>query len=50
MVSHGPIKFPPGQRFAYSNGGYVLLGIVIEQLTGHYHDFIQSRILARAVI
>ncbi len=29
-----PMKFSPGTRFSYSNGGYILLGIVIEELIG----------------
>jgi len=27
--------FPPGEGWRYSSGGYVLLGMVIEQVTGH---------------
>ena len=29
-----PMKFKPGERFSYSNSGFILLGIVIEHLTG----------------
>ncbi len=29
-----PALFPPGQQFDYSNTNYVLLGVIIEQLTG----------------
>jgi CubicO group peptidase (beta-lactamase class C family) len=29
-----PLKFPPGTRHHYSNSGYVVLGAVIEQVTG----------------
>lgn len=28
-----PAKFSPGERMSYSNGGYVLLGVIIEKLT-----------------
>lgn len=41
----GPQKFSPGARFSYSNGGYVLLGLVIEELTGSFHDHLDRRIL-----
>ena len=40
-----PMKFPPGQRFSYSNGGYILLGVVIEELTGlKYREFVEQAI------
>lgn len=39
------MKFAPGERFGYSNGGYILLGVVIEALTGmRYQDFIEQQI------
>jgi len=41
----GPQKFPPGARFSYSNGGYVLLGLLIEELTGSFHDHLERRVL-----
>lgn len=41
----GPQKFPPGTRFNYCNGGYVMLGLVIEELTGSFHDHLQRRVL-----
>src|SRR5262245_1987645 len=41
----GPMKFAPGERFSYSNGGYILLGVVIEALSGErYQDFVEQRI------
>ena len=39
-------KFPPGERYSYSNGGFVLLGMLIEKLTGSlYRDFIREHVL-----
>ena len=39
------MKFAPGERFAYSNSGYILLGVVIEELTGQkYQDFVEQAI------
>jgi CubicO group peptidase (beta-lactamase class C family) len=43
------IKFRPGERFSYSNGGYVFLGLLIEKLTGMlYRDFIREHVLQAA--
>jgi len=33
-AAHGTPSFPPGQGFAYSDTGYVIAGILLEQLTG----------------
>lgn len=39
------MKFAPGERFAYSNGGYILLGVVIEELTGRrYQEYVEQAI------
>ncbi len=41
-----PLDFSPGDRYAYSNFGYCLLGRVIESVSGKsYEDFVQSSIL-----
>lgn len=40
-----PMKFPPGERFSYSNGGYILLGVVIEEVTGSpYQHYVEQAI------
>jgi CubicO group peptidase (beta-lactamase class C family) len=41
-----PMKFAPGTRFSYCNGGYILLGFVIEAISGtRYQDFVTQEIL-----
>ncbi len=43
------LDFIPGQRFAYSNVGYCILGRVIERVTGTpYEAYVRTRILAPA--
>lgn len=45
----GQAKFRPGERYSYSNGGYVFLGMLIERLTGMlYRDFIREHVLQPA--
>tara|TARA_R110002095_G_scaffold184553_3_gene161740 strand:+ start:3725 stop:4951 length:1227 start_codon:yes stop_codon:yes gene_type:complete len=40
-----PLDFNPGERYAYSNFGYCLLGRVIEAVTGlPYHEYVQQEI------
>jgi D-alanyl-D-alanine carboxypeptidase len=43
------LEFEPGSRWAYSNYGFILLGVVIEQVTGQsYYDYVQAHIHAPA--
>jgi CubicO group peptidase (beta-lactamase class C family) len=40
-----PLDFKPGSRWSYDNSGYVLLGYIIERLSGmSYADFLQKMI------
>jgi CubicO group peptidase (beta-lactamase class C family) len=40
-----PMQFEPGASWAYNNSGYVLLGAIIEKVSGRtYADFVQERI------
>jgi len=41
------LDFDPGERYAYSNFGYCLLGRVIEKLSGQrYEEYVQHNVLA----
>jgi CubicO group peptidase (beta-lactamase class C family) len=40
-----PADFAPGERWKYSNTGYVLIGWIIERISGmSFHDFLSSRL------
>lgn len=44
FVDH-PLQFEPGTQFSYSNAGFIVLGIIIEQITGQtYFDFVRDNI------
>jgi CubicO group peptidase (beta-lactamase class C family) len=44
-VRDKPLDFPPGEKMSYSNSGYILLGYVIEKITGgSYEQFVQENI------
>jgi CubicO group peptidase (beta-lactamase class C family) len=41
------LEFEPGSSWAYSNYGFILLGLVIERVTGHsYYDYVHAHIYA----
>jgi CubicO group peptidase (beta-lactamase class C family) len=38
-------KFPPGQRFSYCNGGYVVLALIAERSAGiPFHQLVEQRV------
>jgi D-alanyl-D-alanine carboxypeptidase len=44
-----PLQFPPGTRSAYSNAGYVVLGLLVERLSGKdYYTYVREHILQPA--
>ncbi len=44
-----PLRFEPGKGRAYSNAGYVVLGLIIEKVSGKpYWTFVQENIFAPA--
>jgi CubicO group peptidase (beta-lactamase class C family) len=42
-------SFPPGDRFAYNNGGYMVLALLAERASGiGYHDLVDQRVCTPA--
>jgi len=40
-----PLEFTPGEKFKYSNSGYILLGYIIEKVSGKsYEDYLKENI------
>ncbi|SHL58230.1 serine hydrolase [Chryseobacterium polytrichastri] len=45
LFADQPLEFEPGEKFAYSNSNYVLLGKIIERVTGSsYAQYVQDNI------
>jgi len=43
---HKPLDFEPGKKMQYSNSGYVLLGYLLEKISGEsYSSFIKNKLL-----
>jgi len=49
MFQSEPMKLPPGERFSYSNAGFIVLGLLIEQHSGmSFADYVSQNVLERA--
>jgi D-alanyl-D-alanine carboxypeptidase len=49
LFADRPLEFAPGQGNLYSNGGYVVLGLIIEKVTGRdYYSYIRDTIFKPA--
>lgn len=47
LFADSTLQFEPGKNFAYSNSGYLLLGYIIEKVTGKsYQQVLQENILS----
>ncbi len=45
LFASEPLLFEPGTKRQYSNGGYIVLGAVIEKITGKsYYDYVRENI------
>jgi CubicO group peptidase (beta-lactamase class C family) len=46
-ITEQPLAFAPGDRWSYSNLGYVTLGILVHQVSGKFYgDFLKERVFA----
>lgn len=47
LFKDAPLDFQPGQEWRYSNPGYILLGYIIEQVSGQtYEEYLQEHIFS----
>jgi CubicO group peptidase (beta-lactamase class C family) len=51
LIANEPLLFEPGTGCAYSNTGYILLGLLIEKLSGQsYASYLEERMLRPAAL
>jgi CubicO group peptidase (beta-lactamase class C family) len=49
MFQNEKMRFPPGEKFHYSESGFIVLGLIIEQLSGlSFQDCVTRNVLQRA--
>ena len=49
LFQHKGMKFAPGERFEYNDGGFILLGLVIEQVSGKsFREVIREQVFLPA--
>lgn len=49
LFETNPLRFAPGAGREYSNAGYVVLGLIVEKVSGRpYWDFVRERVFAPA--
>jgi CubicO group peptidase (beta-lactamase class C family) len=48
MFKDKPLEFTPGEKWAYDNSGYILLGAIIEKVSGKsYEQFVEEEIFQK---
>ena len=45
LFANDSLNFPPGSKYEYNGGGFVLLGLIIQNVTGeNYYDYLKKNI------
>ena len=45
LFKNKPLEFTPGSKFSYSNSGYMLLGYIIEKVTGKAYEKVMHELI-----
>lgn len=49
LFASEPLRFEPGTRSEYSNGGYIVLGAIVERVSGQdYYDYVREHVFKPA--
>lgn len=49
LFANKPLEFEPGEKYAYSNAGFIVLGLIIEHVTGgDYYQYVNENIFQPA--
>ena len=49
LIVNEPLAFTPGEKFQYSNSGFMVLGAIIEKLSGqNYYDYVRDHVFQPA--
>lgn len=49
LFANQPAEFAPGAQYSYSNSNFIVLGLMIEKLSGEsYYDYVEQHIYRRA--
>jgi len=49
LFADAPPAFAPGERFGYANTGFIVLGMIIERVSGQsYYDYVHDHVFAPA--
>jgi D-alanyl-D-alanine carboxypeptidase len=49
LLGNRALEFEPGSKYAYSNYGFILLGVVIEKVSGEsYYDYVRKHVYGPA--